>query len=700
MWARLLRPAKPAPPNPAPPSEHRTLWQACQATLGTAGLHGSPFRACLTKYLGRALAPMFAAAKAARGSQTRMDAMCPPHQTQMVPHQLVIYELAKLMAVVPPEKMGEHRGLLAWHSTGSGKTLTSLAIAMAFWNTQKSIILVSTPVNTTAAMRDFKTLGPVFFAKECAAIAAAYRAKAHAPNLSVAEAFALALDKRVCSWNFVKARHRIAAKRPGEFKMGEVRMEDGEGSVLIIDEAQGLFMKDKNDHQSDAILLGKALRSMSKEKMRKIHVFAMTATPGNTIGQWMKMLSIVRRADQAPFVVDHPAQGLKNDALALESTLKFAMTGKWGSGKAFRAIVNYVNGKLFGLVAYVDIRSDLARHACVRELTMKVPMDAHYYLALLRAIYQDRARDKKPARYTYSPQHPSDYMDLARKMGNSMRKTEGWNAIPSGVTTNLGKDKRLLHGKVVSPKFVKLAEYIARKAGKQYVYTMSPDELVAAMTAWWKCVNVTHSKGAIAKGKNNMIVLKSSMPETVRDPLIKLFNSPANVHGEYIRIVVASGQYYEGLDLAGLAHVNLAEPMPAPLMELQAIGRGVRNCSHRGLPAQQRVVNIVRWFSAPPKNASWDALEKHAQGMKAPTGRYGVNALRTEYDRIGGSSYDMLVHERAHSDPEYLLLYNFEQIMKSAAIDCAVMGSYHPNVSCTVPKLSNSYTLSAGTRCG
>jgi superfamily II DNA or RNA helicase len=36
-----------------------------------------------------------------------------------------------------------NRGLIAWHSTGSGKTLTAMSIIDSFWNSKKNIVFIS-----------------------------------------------------------------------------------------------------------------------------------------------------------------------------------------------------------------------------------------------------------------------------------------------------------------------------------------------------------------------------------------------------------------------------------------------------------------------------------------------------------------------------------------------------------------------------
>jgi hypothetical protein len=731
--------AKPKPRIPQAPV-------ACKSKLreGGLGLRDPEFRTCFLEHLQKKVQPLFAKARASIGKQADMNSLCT--QTSLAPHQVVVYEIAKLMAVVPPERLGEHRGLLTWASTGSGKTVTSLAIIMAFWPSQKRIYLVSSKSNTDQAIASYKREAIRFFPSEVKTIANEFRRRRGAANLSDTAAFGAALMERVVGLTFRMARNRLAPARANEFKTIKVAplWEDG-GSVMIVDEAQGLAMRDKTDPMGDAIKLGCAMRAMSKEKMRKINVFAMTATPGNTIKQWLKLLSIVRRADQLPFTLDNDAgtnkqgaamcrqvvqPGARDDAKALEGLLKVAIEAPNSpeAQKALQAIVAYVRRNFFGLVSYVDIRSDMSRHACVEEVTKMIPMDKEYFLLLLRQNADDRKTFKTQVdrlQHEYDSRYPNAFALKMRRFGNVLPKTIFDKMSPQTIRA-MRDNRRLIksaqgHDNLISPKFALLAQFIMDKPGKHYVYMVAPnaDTLGRALTLWSdpgrKMVNVTKMADAFDKAhvkngkivgmtrnptKNNFIVIGDTTEKSHRERLVDIFNSPQNADGSFARVVIVSGQLYEGLDLKALRYVSLGDVLASPLQESQAIGRGVRNCSHQGLPMVDRKVTIVRWFSSAPRGG-WDALQPSLAGMKGfgPRSRTGHADIEEEYRRMEGRSYDEMVFARSRKDPEYMLLSNFERVMKTAALDCAVLAPFHPGSSCTVAKLSRSVSLTAGTRC-
>ena len=698
--------------------------------LNKNGMRGAAFQKCFVKHLQTLVAPSFKRGTNALGNAGKMNALC--KQSTLSPHQTVLYEMAKLMSVVPAGKLGGHRGLLAYHGTGSGKSLSSLAIIMAFWRSGKKIVLVSTRVNADQAIATYKREAAKFFPREFKRIVSEYKSAKHSNHLTDKEAFNAALDARVTGMSFRMARNRIAA-RTGEFStIKEIPLYADAGSVLVIDEAQGLAQKSKADPLGDAIRLGCALRNLSPEKMRKIHVFAMTATPGNTIKEWLKLLSIVRRTDQPAFASDsgmgsnkqgralcESRPGARDDTNAVRGLVSKAMHG---NAAALASLQKYVHANFFGLVSYVDIRSDLSRHACVETVTQKVPLDRYYFLLMIKMSAVLRREVKTAAdraQFVYDPQFPDAFFKKMRLAGNSLPKTM-WGSLPKDVQETLVSHHRILKvpgtrgdGRLVSPKFIKVAEQLA-KPGKQYAYSSSGGEflLAAGLRQWYGMHDVTRlaetfnsarvtNDGKIVgiKPGKNFIVLNDTIKKDHKNRLTEIFNSPANNDGSYIRVVIASGGLYEGLDLKGLRYVNLADTLPSASQEIQAIGRGARNCSHSGLALANRRVTVIRWASTAPAG-DWAGIARLIPGVKGMKGRVGPEQMKDEYSKLGGLAFDDFVAKRTRTDPEFVLLQNFERVIQSQAIDCQVLSRYHGGgSSCGKPVMSSSVTMSAGKSC-
>jgi len=357
----------------------------------------------------------------------------------------------------------------------------------------------------------------------------------------------------------------------------------------------------------------------------------------------------------------------------------------------------------------------MSRHACIKERNMVKELDRYYFLLMMlenalarRTVKTERDRDQ----FVFNPKQPSQFMLRVRERGNFLVKTM-WSKLPKPVIEELVRRKRIVRLNrnecLVSPKFVAMVESLATLHGKQYCYTCTSGlEIAGALTKWWGMKNITGKTDAfdsahvdaatgqivgLPKGNNFIIFGGLQFDHTKR--LTDIYNSPHNIDGSYIRLVIATKGFYEGLDLKALRYVHLAEPLPSAVQESQAIGRGVRNCNHVGLPANQRTVTIVRWFSGLPVGG-WARMVALMTTRALGIGK--VEQLKDEYDRLGGKGYDETVYHRVRTDKEYLVLYNFEQIMKSAAIDCQVLSKYH-SFSCSTPKLTSRVALDAGTRC-
>ena len=650
---------------------------------------------------------------ATSGNSSAMDGMC--RRDALAPHQLVAFELAKIFATVPPERMGDHRGLLTFHNTGSGKTLTALAIAVAFWPSTKRIYLV-----TSKANRDFNDPKKYarniirFFPDYARAIAAAHRrTQERNSGLTDEAVIERAFQRRVQFLSFRQATHAVhpGKKNGGDFKKwaSVPALWEGAGSVLLIDEAQGLATQgSRDDPKGEGFRFGTSLRGLTTAQMRKVHVFALTATPGSTIREWLALASLVRRADDRDLEVDAPA---------IDKALRTAIAGNGGA--TLKQVADYATSHLGGLISYVDMRSDLSRHACIKQEVRKVPMNTWYYIAFLAAMSTMRLPSKggDPAHFKFDPKKPDRYMRKMRAMGNFL-PTTAYSWVPRSVQDVAKREGFILTDntqkkKWVSEKFVRLVRYLHQHSGKHYVYTVGPrlgteHTLGLALEKWAKYNDVTEEVvkfgiDGISPGRNFIIVKDEGLTGSAGAlaNLKSVFDDPRNLNGEYIKIIVATGRYYEGLDVRGLRYVHIAEPLHTSLAEVQAIGRGVRNCAHMGLPVDQRTVTVVRWYSVAPVGAIWPALERVLRSGKKSTTSSKVKSVRYEFESLpeGHKSVDELVQKRSRGDIETIILVNFENVIKATALDCAILSRYHPASKCTIPAVVKTADMSAGKLC-
>jgi hypothetical protein len=83
------------------------------------------------------------------------------------------------------------------------------------------------------------------------------------------------------------------------------------------------------------------------------------------------------------------------------------------------------------------------------------------------------------------------------------------------------------------------------------------------------------------------------------------FNRPQNKYGELIKIMLVSPAGSEGLSLMNVRQVHIMEPYWNEVRINQMIGRGIRLCSHKDLPVDERMVDVYRYKSIRVGSDKW-----------------------------------------------------------------------------------------------
>jgi len=90
--------------------------------------------------------------------------------------------------------------------------------------------------------------------------------------------------------------------------------------------------------------------------------------------------------------------------------------------------------------------------------------------------------------------------------------------------------------------------------------------------------------------------------------LDRLISSKENAKGDIIKVVIATGKSFKGVDLRNLRYLHLLDPLVNFRDFLQFVGRGPRMCGHKFLPKTQRKVEVVLYRLAyEPGHACNDA---------------------------------------------------------------------------------------------
>jgi hypothetical protein len=82
------------------------------------------------------------------------------------------------------------------------------------------------------------------------------------------------------------------------------------------------------------------------------------------------------------------------------------------------------------------------------------------------------------------------------------------------------------------------------------------------------------------------------MGSTSIDNMMKVINSPKNIDGSQIKVILITPVAGEGLSFYNVREMHLVEPWFHFNRVTQIIGRGIRNCRHQQLPLEERNVTV------------------------------------------------------------------------------------------------------------
>jgi hypothetical protein len=138
----------------------------------------------------------------------------------------------------------------------------------------------------------------------------------------------------------------------------------------------------------------------------------------------------------------------------------------------------------------------------------------------------------------------------------------------------------------------------------------------------------------------------------------KLEVSEENKYGELIKIIFFSSAGAEGISMYHIRQVHIMEPFWNEARIEQVIGRGIRFCSHKYLPLDERFVDVYRYRTI--KNNVETTREIVNKEVKMTTKIIEDDFLLKTVD------YDM----EKISRNKYNVLQSFYDAMKEVAVDC------------------------------
>ena len=590
---------------------------------------------------------------------------------------------------------GNHRFLLG-DTTVTHNTVTCLGIALAYWGTQRKIVLTTTPANKADNnLAEYAKNLLVYFPERAREIAhaagaplpptdpafpgvwtTAQTAAGHPTHAAFSawcsDAGAALLGKRIKCRTFVELATdaRLGGR---EYSRSDEDFFVRTGAVVIMDEAQSLFLPKKANEVAGynglrAYLEGRVSGPHARQDPHaRVHLYALSATPGDTVQDYLRLLNVVRPAGSREFT---PADA--------------------GRPQVFK-----------NLVLYADIRGDTSHYGQLAggaPQNVRVPMTPAYYAAFLKAFAGETVRD-----YGSAPESKkSGFLAKAKQASNFLteaqyrafftpahveavsRPTPG---MPVPALVRVDRSKVMLSDKTR----VALRSAV-QLGGKQYVYTSDARTLKALGAALdalgYERVTLDHMdhvgggrsgtyRVSLRSPKPRYIAFKTgtlhgdTMEHSHLSALKAFFNDEANKDGRVCKILLATGEHYQGLNLFHLRGVHILDPLFQKSADEQAVGRALRYCGHA---AGETSVVVQRYFGVAPRDFDLDkALD--ATGSKA-AGRAAIQRAQAQLGALvsplgaSANANSLAFHD---SERRAAPLARFQDCLRAMAVDCALL---------------------------
>jgi len=590
----------------------------------------------------------------------------------------------------------DHRYLLG-DFTITHNTATSLGIALAFWGTNRNIVLATTPENNRdnnamvytenlfkfypdhvklvfkdAVLPEF-TRAPFSrqvsaFGGTMAAGEALKRWCSNAKNVAP-------MSRRIRTFSFTELASALGFQGSGavgranpdgeQLLMGkhgrQIKKEPSKliGSVLIMDEVQSLFKP--SGSSEDYIKAANWLReelTQSKYK-RHMYVFALTGTPGGTVADILSVVNFVR-----PLNVPRIRQ----------------------------QDLNKHPGWLKGFVSYVELRGDSSVYGNKKVQNVFSEMDPKYYTGFLRSIKSLTDADLDAAK------RPG-YMKNAIAAGDALTTKTAITGLYSPEEIGRLMHRNMTGGvpgaiefgpklSILSPKLREVMKRVLSTPGKQYMYVINASTaftIMAVLDSMGYSGFMPGVSPSLGSGKRYAFYKSGSYTykgKTIQveapqlNAMKKALASPANINGDVIKIVLATGTYYQGLDTPGLTGVHIVDPLHDVSADIQAVGRALRMCGHA--KSTGKTATIYRYFSTAPRTFDQGGISRTQLPQLERTARKIMSLnLGADLTTVNGPPPGKLplgINSYVFADAvrRNAPVAQTEKLLKAMAVDCKI----------------------------
>ena len=553
------------------------------------------------------------------------------------------------------------RGILLYHSVGSGKTLTSISIAEEFRKLGRDIIILSAKSLQNNYKKEIKN----------------YLNMQLNNNTDLTNELPdNEIEKIISQYKFVTSNAKnmiqsLDSKLESFVTKYKDTSDDNtsinlENKIIIIDEAHNLF---------NSIVNGSKIANEFYEiimNTKNIKLIFLTGTP------------IINNPFEISVAFNMLYGKIKNKMIGKENKKEYytILPEYYSDFQKYFVDLNLNNiknedklkNRIFGLVSYYGdmytnlvktIKEDIKQLKSKENYPDRLPIKIEIKeMSLLQNIEYIKARD-------------IEKKETLKSYGGSIVKEKNVAStsyrIKSRQLSNIYipdiQELTLYNFNKYSPKMVSIYNNITSNHKNQIslVYNTFLDSGLSAFIKLLELngfTNYSDSNSDSKKDKKSYAMFSGQQTSEEKENIIKICNSNENKNGDLISILLISKSGAEGLDLKNIRSVHIMEPYWNYSLIEQIIARAVRYKSHILLPKDEQNVQTYIYLSDYNK----DYLKKEKEKMKDDSENAKLKKKKKSSELKLELTTDMNMFRNAIKNQE--LIQQFLKCIASTSIEC------------------------------
>ncbi len=553
------------------------------------------------------------------------------------------------------------RGILLYHSVGSGKTLTSISIAEEFRKLNRDIIIIS----SKSLQANYK--------KEI------LKYKNIINNNNSDDENNSDDDKIYNGYKFVtsNSKNMISSLDDKLFKLinnysnNKTDKDDNkinlENKIIIIDEAHNLF---------NSIVNGSKIANEFYDLImntKKLKLIFLTGTPIiNNPFEIAVAFNMLYGKIQSIFNKNNKSNHYNTILPEYYSDFQ-----KYFINIGNNTIKNETKFKnrIFGMVSYYGdmynqiletIKNDIKIKKSKENYPDRLPIKIEVIeMSTLQNSEYSKARDIEKKENT--------------KIGSAIVKEKNLASTSyriksrqlSNIYIPINLELTIFNFNKYSPKLVKIYDNIF-KYHKEQISLVYSNFLESGLLAFVKLLELNNYVNYTSKNNNNKkyAIFSGQQTPEERENIIKIINSKENINGNLISILLISKSGAEGLDLKNIRSVHIIEPYWNYSLIEQIIARAVRYKSHELLEKSEQNVQTYIYLSDYNKIYLNKTKEKLKENLNSKTNKNKKIEFTT----------DINIFKNAIKNQE--LIQIFLKTIASTSIECKFLNKENLNYEC------------------